>query len=216
MRPNQKRSRGRGFSPLVIRALGRSVGLHRRGRLTTTESNSYTSKRRPPVEDPTSRFLRSLAMSMMLVAGTALPLAPSPGLSPGSLSAQQLDFGHVAPSDAPDIFSHPACSDGLPEVLAPSRLTAGAEASSGCLAAVLKAVIAFGLCPECREAALNPSWTNALLCLECMRVSLQDDKDVAECWEDIKEWVKKKLGLDDEDEEEGSPEEMEDDAGKKH
>jgi len=49
-----------------------------------------------------------------------------------------------------------------------------------------------------------------------MRVSLQDDKDVAECWEDIKEWVKKKLGLDDEDEEEGSPEEMEDDAGKKH
>ena len=139
---------------------------------------------------------------------------PPSAFSPGSFSAQDVDVGHVTPTGGPDIVTDPLCAETWSEIPATSRSKPVAASPSGCWLALAKAGMAFLDCLECQVAIADPSWANFLLCLNCMKEKLKDDEDVEECWEKIKEYVKRKLGLD--PDEEGEPGGESTDPGERH
>lgn len=159
------------------------------------------------MDSTTWKTPRFLVTGLMLVVGTAVaPLAPTSDLLPvtawgqdpetAAVPGQGVDAHLVALIGSTSAPDPQRCAQFDPGTLAPAEIAPAADGSAGCWRATISAGKAFMECLECMAALADPSVVNVGLCLACIWEKIKDEPDVAECWERIKDWVKRRLGLD--------------------
>lgn len=150
---------------------------------------------------------RALVTGLMMVIGTVVaPLVPASDLLPVSASGQEFetdavpelgigthDRALVGQTDSREVQRCPLTGSAT---LAEVGMVPVSSGSTNCLWAIAKAGRAFLECIECIAAVADPSALSVLACINCIWEKIGEDQDVQDCWEQIKDWVRRRIGRD--------------------
>ena len=186
-----------------------------RGRTTARRGSRLAARGKKLTPRPMEAAMQKLILStprflvtgLMLVVGTAVaPLTPTSDLLPvtawgqdpetAAVPGQELDTHHLeltGGTDSPELQRCPQIGVAIP---ASAEVAPAAIGSAGCWRALILAGRAFLECIECAAAIADPSVVNVGLCLNCIWNKIKDEPDVRECWEQIRDWVARRLGTD--------------------